>query len=584
MDSNPISSGVFYGRRYKNLQSALEDLNKESADIVIIPPNPDYQTDVDEIDEDEIQAETLPTDVPGEIEVFAEEEESDDEDNVPLAELQTKIKKQKIEEQEPKWTTRLIDINLKHTNGSQDRQNHVKAILKDLQPVQVFEKLFDEDVIKYLTEETNRYAQQNNNHNFIVHENEIRSFIGILLFSGYHQLPRERLYWCLDEDLNVPLIANCMSRNRYNEIKKYFHLCNNEEIDRTDKMTKLRPLMKKLNKNFTQWGIFHEKLSIDEAMVKYYGHHSSKQFIRGKPVRFGYKDWMICSSSGYCYQFDTYCGAKGGQKTHKMPLGSRVVLELLEVVSTPSDHVVFFDNYFSSHFLLKQLRDMGYRASGTVRDNRIKKCPLPSKSEGRKIERGYFAFQYDEQNSLLLVRWQDNNFVTMITNYDSIEPLGKVKRWSKEQKAKIDVPQPHLFAEYNEGMGGVDLLDQAVNNYRISIQGKKWWWPLWTHMLNVALVNAWRLHSLTNNSQKMDLLNFLRHVSRHYLRNFEKHSYQKKTRNIPQSLVASEFGHFPQKLENQLRCRQCHRRVRWECRKCKVTLCLERECFVEFHS
>lgn len=75
-------------------------------------------------------------------------------------------------------------------------------------------------------------------------------------------------------------------------------------------MYKLRPLMDTLNKKFVQWGIFHDKLSINEAKVKYFRHHSSKQFIRGKPVHFGYKDCMICSSTGYCYRFDTYCGAK----------------------------------------------------------------------------------------------------------------------------------------------------------------------------------------------------------------------------------------------------------------------------------
>ena len=32
-----------------------------------------------------------------------------------------------------------------------------------------------------------------------------------------------------------------------------------------------------------------EKYSIDEIMVPYYGRHSSKQYIRGKPIRFGYK-------------------------------------------------------------------------------------------------------------------------------------------------------------------------------------------------------------------------------------------------------------------------------------------------------
>lgn len=153
--------------------------------------------------------------------------------------------------------------------------------------------------------------------------------------------------------MSTTCVSNAMSRNRYYEIKKYLHFADNSNLDKCDKMFKVRPLITKLNKKFQQFGIFHSNLSIDEAMVKYFGHHSSKQFIRGKPVRFGYKDWMLCSSTGYCYSFDVYCGAKpsstSGDQKPNLPLGSRVVLQLLECVEHPTDHVVFFDNYFTSH-------------------------------------------------------------------------------------------------------------------------------------------------------------------------------------------------------------------------------------------
>nr|CAH7738072.1 unnamed protein product [Callosobruchus chinensis] len=191
------------------------------------------------------------------------------------------------------------------------------------------------------------YAAQKNDHSFCVTEDEIKVFLGILMFSGYHKLPRERLFWCLDEDVSVPCISQAMSRNRYYQIKKYLHFADNSNLDKNDKLYKVRPLMMMLNKNFQQWGIFYSDLSIDEAMVKYFGHHSAKQFIRGKPVRFGYKVWMLCSSTGYCYNFDVYCGAKPSsistenQKKSTLPLGSKVVLELLECVAQPSDHSVF---------------------------------------------------------------------------------------------------------------------------------------------------------------------------------------------------------------------------------------------------
>ncbi|KAJ8964760.1 hypothetical protein NQ314_004651 [Rhamnusium bicolor] len=167
---------------------------------------------------------------------------------------------------------------------------------------------------------------------------------------------------------------------------------------------------------------------MDEAMVKYFGHDSSKRFIRGKPVRFGYKDWMLCSSSGYCYKFDTYCGAKPMKDTDtndrsksSLPLGSLVVLDLLECVSQPLDHVLFFVNFFTSYHLMQILRERGYRATGTVRENRTKKCPLPSVNALKKDERGVFNYICNETSSVLFVRSKDNNVVTMATNYATIK-------------------------------------------------------------------------------------------------------------------------------------------------------------------
>lgn len=351
-------------------------------------------------------------------------------------------------------------------------------------------------------------------------------------------------------------------------------------------MAKIRPLMNLVNQRFRQWGIFHRELSIDEAMIKYFGHHSAKQFIKGKPVRFGYKNWMLCSSNGYCYAFDTYCGAKNKDKSStSMPLGSRVVLDLLEVIAIPSDHIIFFDNYFSSHNLLKILRDKGQRATGTIRDNRTKKCPFTNPKSFGKKNRGYFEKRYDSNSLLLFVRWKDNNTVTMITNYDTVEPLSTVKRWSSIQKIKIDVPQPMVYRSYNKFMGGVDMHDQNVNNYRISIKGKKWWWVLFTHMINMSVVNAWRLHQLAS-EENMDLLQFQREIVVTYLSGHAKSTFVKKkpVAPVPISIRKQEGGHFPRKLEKQLRCVQCHSRVRWSCSKCTVTLCIERDCFEQYHS
>lgn len=205
-------------------------------------------------------------------------------------------------------------------------------------------------------------------------------------------------------------------------------------------------------------------------MIKYYGHHSSKQFIRGKPIRFGYKNWVAASSDGFCYSFDLYCG-KTTEST-KAPLGTRVVKSLLSKMPTiPEEHTVYFDNFFTSCDLLKELKASGYKATGPIRDNRTKKCPLRPVKNMKKSARAEYDYMINTNNELLLVRWKDNSVCTIGTNFDTVEPVGKVKRWCSQSRQKVDVSIPYLFQNYNKGMGGVDETDGSISLYRVSIRG-----------------------------------------------------------------------------------------------------------------
>ncbi|KAF2362391.1 PiggyBac transposable element-derived protein, partial [Trinorchestia longiramus] len=86
-------------------------------------------------------------------------------------------------------------------------------------------------------------------------------------------------------------------------------------------------------------------VAVDEMMVKYYGRNSLKQFIRGKPIRFGYKLWALCGPSGYCYNFDLYCGKQASANRTSFPLGFRVVIDMLSIMKNPEQHCVYFANF-----------------------------------------------------------------------------------------------------------------------------------------------------------------------------------------------------------------------------------------------
>ena len=77
----------------------------------------------------------------------------------------------------------------------------------------------------------------------------------------------------------------------------------------------------------TVWFIYH---SVDESIIPYYGKHGTKKFIRGKPIKFGFKIWCITSSEGYLLHVELYYGADTDLPDAGLGQGADVVLGLIE--------------------------------------------------------------------------------------------------------------------------------------------------------------------------------------------------------------------------------------------------------------
>ena len=58
-------------------------------------------------------------------------------------------------------------------------------------------------------------------------------------------------------------------------------------------------------------------------------------FVRGKPIRFGYKNWDLASGDGYPYKFEIDTGACDTKYSSK-PLGPQVVSAPLSIVENPA--------------------------------------------------------------------------------------------------------------------------------------------------------------------------------------------------------------------------------------------------------
>lgn len=305
-------------------------------------------------------------------------------------------------------------------------------------------------------------------------------------------------------------------------------------------------------------------------------------YIRNKPIRFGYKIWCLCSSEGYLFQCMPYTGASDNYN-RQVGLGADVVLRLLDIVENPQSHKVFFDNYFTSYYLMCLLNEKRFAATGTARANRISHAPLKT---GKALERGKHDFTFDANNKILFCRWSDNSEVTVATNFDQIDPLSKVKRWRKQTKKYENHDQQLLIKNYNQGMGGVDLHDNAVENYRINIRGKKWYWPFWIAVLSSSVVNAWKLHCFLckyENKRSMSQKEIRIQIAEQLLLTSDQKSDSDNDyeQGLPRVTGEHLVLQYEDKKQRRCKVKKCNGKAIFYCQKCNV--CLHPGCFADYH-
>lgn len=137
--------------------------------------------------------------------------------------------------------------------------------------MELFELFFDNDVKSMLVENSVLYARWTGNHTFQVDKQTMEVFFALLLMSGYNVLSRRRMYWEQQPDVHCEAASAEMSRNRFEEILKYFHTADNSKLPKNDKFAKVDALLSMLNENWLQFKPQDRNLSIDESMISYYG-------------------------------------------------------------------------------------------------------------------------------------------------------------------------------------------------------------------------------------------------------------------------------------------------------------------------
>lgn len=480
----------------------------------------------------------------------------------------------------------------------------------DITPYEYFKMFCDDSMVKNISYQTNIYSVEKLGKSLNTTPNEIEQFIGIHIMSGIVRTPAYRLYWA--SGTRYDAIADIMSRNRFEKLRNYIHINDNSNIKPVedvnhDKLFKVRPFLDSFNNNLKQLPV-EECNAVDEMMIPFKGRSSLKQYMQNKPHKWGIKIFARAGSSGIVYDTEIYVGKTTAPATG-LGISGDIVIRLSENLPKNENYKLYTDNWFTSYHLLAALKEKGLHGIGTVRSNRLPGVPFQTDKNLKSEGRGACEVFTDVRNNIAAVKWFDNRCVHVASTYAGKEPLQQSVRWSVADKKHVNVPSPAAVAEYNRGMGGVDLHNMLVELYRIDIRARRYYVRIIWHLIDMCCVNGWlvyRRHMKQKNNKKyMALKDFKANIGNALLKAGktiirkrgrpslspaapEQPAKQKKRAPRPNVDVQyDQIGHWAVHIEPKQRCRHCVKAyARQKCIKCNVSLCFtkDRNCFYNFHN
>lgn len=126
--------------------------------------------------------------------------------------------------------------------------------------------------------ETVNYGVKRGNHSFAFTSDEMKTFKGILLVSGYCSVLHCLMYWQRQPDVYNQLNASSMEWDCFENMMKNVQAADNTMLPGNGRFAKNCPLSKILDGSIFHYGVVFGPVdtTTDEPMALYFGKHSTK--------------------------------------------------------------------------------------------------------------------------------------------------------------------------------------------------------------------------------------------------------------------------------------------------------------------
>ena len=275
----------------EDIENLMNDSDTEFIDQTLLENGGNHDDFEPRTSDNTIKSTSIPTNLPIEAVVTQLQPESDSEDNEPLC----KIAKPK-DQLQWSWRKRFNDEPLKECSLTTNGEVNIRFECPS--PYKVFNECIGlNGLLTMLKTESERYTAQNGRQ-FQISEEEINAFLGVNILMGIQKLPSIKSYWAVDEGLGNPLIQKTMTRTRFMEILRNIHFTDNlqklplRDSEDYDRAWKMRPFFDHLQKHFQAAFEPESHQSIDEHMCKFKGKSLMRQYMKNKPIKWGFKFWF----------------------------------------------------------------------------------------------------------------------------------------------------------------------------------------------------------------------------------------------------------------------------------------------------
>lgn len=304
-------------------------------------------------------------------------------------------------------------------------------------------------------------------------------------------------YWNNSRLLCTPGIQELMPCSRFCQLYRNLVLRPITDTDENNDMLKIKRIRDRIISNSRTLCEPERHLSLDECMVPFSGCHTWKVFLKSKPVKYGFKAYVLAeASTGYILNWHVHTGDPMTSSEESSTF--RIVRKLCKPYEDRGFYV-FMDRYYSGLRIFRYLSLRGFGACGTIMSNRLKLSGAVKEDLENFDYLDYDFYQFGKE--ILLTAWKDKKLITMLSTVYSTNII-KYRRIikgrdenNKSTPGYEDIEKPLTIAEYAKFMGGVDRFDKMLYNYHFYHKNCRWYIRIFTHFLELAILNSYVIYT-----------------------------------------------------------------------------------------